>query len=134
MARSPIASTRDVVPACGTQLRVVGQITVYPAGVRFPASVKVELAGVPKSQGSRQSSQVAKVPDIRTGFGAPAGGWVEPSRSPGRNASLAELNTSGSRVVTNVAGWPASIAARLNANGCGPRKAVPDELKTFMLM
>ncbi len=35
--------------ACGTQLRVVGQITVYPAGVRFPASVKVELAGVPKS-------------------------------------------------------------------------------------
>jgi hypothetical protein len=37
-------------------------------------------------------------------------------------------------VVTNVAAFPASIAARLNAKGCGPRKAVPDELKTFIDM
>ena len=59
---------------------------------------------------------------------------MDPSRSPGRIASFDGLNTAAFRVVTNVAGWPASIAARLNANGCGPRKAVPEELKTFMLM
>jgi hypothetical protein len=74
------------------------------------------------------------VPDIRNGSGAPAGGAVEPSRSPGSIASFAELNTAEFRVVTNDAGEPASIAARLNANGCGPRKAVPAVLKTFMLM
>jgi hypothetical protein len=33
-----------------------------------------------------------------------------------------------------VAGLPVSIAARSKANGWGPRNAVPDELKTFMLM
>ena len=35
-------SSRDVVPSCGTQLRVAGQSSVYPAGVRFPPSAKVE--------------------------------------------------------------------------------------------
>jgi hypothetical protein len=74
------------------------------------------------------------VPDIRNGFGAPAGGAAEPSRSPGSIASFAELKTDELRVVTNVAGVPASMAARLNANGCGPRNAVPAELKTFIVM
>jgi hypothetical protein len=37
-------------------------------------------------------------------------------------------------VLTNVAGLPASIAVRSKANGCGPRKAVPLVLNTFMLM
>ena len=72
--------------------------------------------------------------ETTNGAGEPAGGVVDPSRSPGRIASFAELKTDASRVVTNVAGWPASIAARLNANGCGPRNAVPAELNTFMLM
>jgi hypothetical protein len=33
-----------------------------------------------------------------------------------------------------VAGVPASMAARSSANGCGPRKAVPEALKTFIAM
>ena len=89
---------------------------------------------MPKSTWKRHSFQVAAVPDIRKGFGAPAGGAVEPSRSPGSIASFDGVNTAAFRVVTNVAGEPASIAARLKANGCGPRNAVPDELKTFIVM
>jgi hypothetical protein len=49
---------------------------------------------------------------------APAGGRMEPSMSPGSSApTLVESRP----VVTNVADVPASIAERLNANGCGPR-------------
>ena len=33
----------------------------------------------------------------------------------------------------NVAGVPASIAARSNAYACGPRNAVPEALKMFAL-
>jgi hypothetical protein len=36
--------------------------------------------------------------------------------------------------LTKVAGAPVSIFARSKAKGCGPRKLVPAELKTFMLM
>ena len=64
--------------------------------------------------------------------GAPAGGGVFPSRSAGRYAS--SVDPPVIPVVTKVAAFPTSIAERLNANGCGPRNAVPDELKTFMLM
>ena len=54
------------------------------------------------------------------GSAAPEGGGVEPSRSAGRyGSSLALDGVVGT--VMNVAGEPASIAARLNANGCGPR-------------
>ncbi len=86
--------------------------------------MKVEFAGVAKSTWKRQSGHVVELngPDIRNGFGAPAGGGVEPSRSAGSIESLSGSKTDGSRVVTNVAGFPASIAARSNANGCGPRK------------
>jgi hypothetical protein len=35
---------------------------------------------------------------------------------------------------TNVAGFPLSMAARLKANACGPRNAVPAALKTFIDM
>jgi len=74
------------------------------------------------------------VPDIRNGAGAAAGGCVEPSRSAGNIASLPGEKTAELVVVTNVAGWPASIFARSNANGSGPRNAVPAELKTFIVM
>jgi hypothetical protein len=96
--------------------------------------VKVEVAGVPKSAWNRHTFHVAASPDIRNGSDAPAGGSVEPSRSAGSMASFELLKTDGFLVVTNVAAVPASIAERSNANGCGPRKAVPEELKTFMLM
>ena len=68
------------------------------------------------------------------GSGAPAGGMIEPSRSAGSIASALLLKKAESRDVMNVPGEPASIAARLNANGCTPRNAVPPELNTFMLM
>jgi len=89
--------------------------------VRLPPRVKVDVAGALKLTWKRQSFQVGSVPDIRNGAGAPTGGSVVPSRSAGMIVSLTELKTAGARVVTNVAGLPASIAARLNANGCGPR-------------
>jgi hypothetical protein len=34
----------------------------------------------------------------------------------------------------NVAGTPASIFVLSKANACGPRKEVPEELNTFMLI
>jgi hypothetical protein len=113
---------------------VAGHSAVYAAGVSVPPTVNVEFAGVPKSTWNRQSGHVEAWPDIRNGAGAPAGGCVEPSRSAGSIASFALEKTEGSRVVTKVAGSPASIAARSNANGCGPRKAVPAALKTFIVM
>ena len=64
------------------------------------------------------------------GFGAPEGGVVVPSRSDGRIASSLELSKP---VLTKVAGLPASIAVRLNANGCGPRKELPELSNTFAL-
>ena len=64
-------------------------------------------------------------------LGAPAGGKIEPSKSPGSIAGNEELSIG---METIVAGRPASILARSIANACGPRKAVPEELNTFMLM
>src|ERR1700675_280851 len=123
MARSPIASRYEgaVTPTCGTQARVVGQRAVKAAGVSEPGEVKVELAGVVKSTWKRYSGQVELSPIAMKGAGEPAGGRVDPSRSAGSIPSLPLLKTAGSRVVTNVAVVPASIAARSKANGCGPR-------------
>ena len=42
-------SSLDVVPDCGTQLRVVGHSSVYPAAGAVANSVNVEFAGVAKS-------------------------------------------------------------------------------------
>ncbi len=98
------------------------------------ARVKVEAAGLPKSTWKRQRGHVALNPTSTNGFGAPAGGWFEPSRSAGKIASLLLLKIAGSVVVMAVPGEPVSIAARLNANGCGPRYAVPAALKTLSLM
>ncbi|TML52308.1 MAG: hypothetical protein E6G15_11110 [Actinobacteria bacterium] len=74
------------------------------------------------------------MPVLMNGFGAPAGGGLRPSRSAGMNWSLVGLKNDGSRKVMNVAGLPASMAARSKANGSGPRNAVPPELNTFMPM
>jgi hypothetical protein len=63
---------------------------------------------------------------------APLAGRVEPSRSAGKIAP-AELPI-GPTGLTKVAAAPVSIFARSKAKGCGPRKLVPLELKTFMLM
>ncbi|PYK40563.1 MAG: hypothetical protein DME49_00145 [Verrucomicrobia bacterium] len=52
-------------------------------------------------------------------FGAPAGGNVEPSRSAGKKGETEPPR--GPAGLMKVAGEPASIAVRLNANGCGPR-------------
>src|SRR6266542_4124846 len=125
MPRSPIPSSLALVPASGMQARVVSHRMVYAAGDKLPPSVNVELAGVTKSTWKRQSFHVVVLasPFPRNGSGAPAGGGVEPSRSPGRNASDVGAKKIGSLDVTNVAEVPAIIAARLNANGCGPRNA-----------
>src|SRR6266498_3546946 len=131
MPRSPSVSSVSPVPSCGTQ-DPPPQITEKGAGVSVAPSVNVEFAGTAKSTWKRYSGHVAFVPVLMNGFGAPAGGEFKPSRSAGMNWSLDGLKKAGSRNVTNVAGLPASIAARSKANGCGPRNAVPDELNTFM--
>src|SRR5215470_2842030 len=106
----------------GMQARVDGQSSVYAAGVRLPPSVKVELPGFAKSAWKRHTRQIAFSPDIRNGSGAPAGGGVEPSRSAGSIASLELVYTLFPMYLMKVAvGLPASIAARSNANGIGPR-------------
>jgi len=64
-------------------------------------------------------------------LGAPAGGKVEPSKSPGNIVGNEEPRIGMEMIV---AGRPASILVRSIAKACGPRRAVPVELKTFMLM
>jgi len=120
------------VPACGTQLRVFGQSTLNGWGVSEPALVNVELAGLAKSTWKRQTAQAAAFDPISVyGFGAPAGGGMDPSTSAG----MSWLSFGPSiPVLMIVAGSPASIAVRSMAKGCGPRKAVPDALKMFALM
>ncbi len=93
-----------------------------------PPSVKVELLGFVKSTWKRQSFQVGFVPISVNGFGAFAGGRIDPSKSAGMSWSSVGPSIP---VLTIVAALPASIAERSSANGCGPRKAVPDALKTL---
>src|SRR5919198_9220 len=132
MPRSPSVSSAAEVPSCGTQAPPP-QITEKAAGVSVPPSVNDELAGVAKSTWKRNSGHVAPTSSVRNGFGAPAGGGLLPSRSAGMNGSLPLLNQDGSRNVTKAGfGLPASMAARSNAKGCGPRKFFPPESKTFI--
>src|SRR5919197_517519 len=130
MPRSPRVSSTSPVPSCGTQAPPP-QITENGDGVSVAASVQVEFPGLAKSAWKRYSGQVAFVPAAMNGFGAPAGGGVEPSRSAGRNGLSDEVPRGAAM---KVAGLPAIIAARSNAKPCGPRNAVPDALNTFMLM
>src|SRR5215469_17215166 len=136
MLRSDSPSSSSGTPACGTQPRTpsvgTGQSWVNGSGVSEPALVNVELAGVAKSAWKRQTAQAeAFAPISVNGFGAPAGGWVDPSREAG----MSWLSFGPSMpVLMTVAGLPASIADRSSANGCGPRKAVPDALKMLKLM
>src|SRR5262245_34109660 len=90
--RSPMPSRKSPFGS-GIQARVDGQSSVYAAGVRFPPSVNVELAGLAKFGWKRQTRQIEFSPDIRSGSGAPAGGGVEPSRSAGSIASLEPVKT-----------------------------------------
>ena len=61
------------------------------------------------------------------------GGGADPSRSAGRKlGSLPPPLMPG--VMKVAAGLPASMALRSNTNACGPRNAVPEELKMFMAM
>src|SRR6516225_1709966 len=132
MARSPIASSPSLVPACGTQLRVFGQSTLNGWGVSEPALVNVELAGLAKSTWKRQTAQALAFDPISVyGFGAPAGGGMVPSMSAG----MSWLSFGPSiPVLMIVAGSPASIAVRSSANGCGPRRNEPVESKMLKLM
>src|SRR6266516_6637903 len=130
MLRSPSVSSVSPVPSCGTQDPPL-QMTLNGAGTRLPPRVNVEFAGLTKSAWKRQSFQVGFVPISVNGFGAPEGGWFDPSRSAGMSWSSVGPSMP---VLMIVAGVPLSIADRSIANGCGPRKAVPDELNTFMLM
>ena len=131
MLRSPSVSSVSGTPNCGTH-DPPPQITLNGFGMSVPARVKVELAGLTKSAWKRQSFQVAFVPISVNGFGAPEGGWFDPSMSAGMSWSSEGVSTRC--WLTTVAGLPASIADRSSANGCGPRKAVPDALKMLMLM
>ena len=132
MLRSPSVSSLSETPACGTQAPAEPpQTTLNGSGVSVPPSVKVEFAGVVKSTWKRQSFQVGLVPISVNGFGAPPGGRIDPSKSAGMSWSSVGPSIP---VLMIVAGLPASIAVRSIANGCGPRKAVPDALNTFMLM
>src|SRR5215469_1513230 len=132
MLRSARASSPSFEPSWGTQALVFGQSTVNGSGVSEPALVNVALAGVVKSAWKRQTAQAEAFDPISVnGFGAPAGGWVDPSREAG----MSWLSFGPSMpVLMTVAGLPASIADRSSANGCGPRKAVPDALKMLKLM
>ncbi len=132
MLRSPSVSSVSGTPACGTQDPALPpQITLNGSGASVPASVNVELAGLTKSAWKRHSFQVGFVPISVNGFGAPEGGWFDPSMSAGMSWSSEGVRTP---VLTTVAALPASIADRSSANGCGPRKAVPEALKMLMLM
>src|SRR5438034_502117 len=82
MLRSPSVSSGSGTPACGTQ-PPPPQMTLNGAGTMLPARVNVELAGLTKSTWKRQTAQVAFVPISVNGFGAPEGGWFDPSRSAG---------------------------------------------------
>src|SRR3954452_1969993 len=53
IGRSPMPSSRSVVPPCGTHERPRGQSWVKDAGARLPAKVNVEAAGLPKSTWKR---------------------------------------------------------------------------------
>src|SRR5438045_530793 len=103
MPRSARPSSRSAVPDCGTQLLVAGHSGVNAAGAMLLARVKVVLAGTEKSTWKRYSGQVALSLLASHGSGAPAGGRIEPSMSPGSNApTLVERRP----VVTNVADVP----------------------------
>src|SRR5579859_349442 len=128
MARSERVSSVLPVPDWGTQ---VPHSAVKAAGVRLLTVVKVLLAGVMKSTWNLYRGQVAPAV-LRKGFGAPAGGRMLPSRSPGNMKPSAVL--SGPAVVTKVAVVPASMAGRSKANGCGPRYLLPAALKTLSPM
>src|SRR5215472_15638464 len=132
MLRSPSVSSVSLVPACGTQFPAdPPQTTLNGSGVRVPACVNVELDGLVKSAWNRQIFQVGFVPISVYGLGAPAGGRIEPSKSAGMSWSSDGLSMP---VLMTVAGLPFSMSARSSANGCGPRKAVPDALKMLKLM
>src|SRR6476659_9523087 len=89
MKRSAIASRLVCGASCGTHARVVGQSIVNGAAGRVAASVKVVLPGTAKSAWKRKTlyAGVAAPGNSTNGLGAPAGGRLEPSKSPGRNAS-----------------------------------------------
>ena len=94
------------------------QSGVNAAGDMLAASVKVEFAGTAKSTWKRYSGHVPVLLEASHGFGLPAGGTIDPSRSPGRMKPMLEDIRP---VVTKVAAVPASIAERSSAKGCGPR-------------
>src|SRR5689334_19206197 len=132
MLRSPSVSSWSETPACGTQAPAEPpHTTLNGSGVRVPPSVNVEFDGFVKSAWKRQSFQVGFVPISVNGFGAPDGGRTDPSKSAGMSWSSVGVRMP---VLMMVAGRPFNIDERSSANGCGPRKAVPDALNTFVLM
>src|SRR5260221_5913412 len=113
MTRSLSVSSFWVVLGCGTHAKHVGANAATGSVV---GPVKVEFAGVVQSTWKRQSRRLF-VPNSTIGFGAPAGGGVDPSRSAGR--SPPSLVPSVKHCC--VAARPASILARSQAHISGPR-------------
>ena len=114
---------------------MVGQSCVKAAAAGVANSVNVELR-----RGREVDVEVVDpvrerraVGHSTNELGAPAGGRVLTVEIGGEVRLLASRPPVMPGVM-NVAGFPASIAARSNANGWGPRNAVPDELNTFMVM
>ena len=81
----------------------------YAAGARAPPSVNVLLAGTAKSTWNRKSCQFGTSSVLSQGSGAPAGGRIEPSRSPGSSAPQFGSCSPG---VMSAAAAPVSMAAR----------------------
>src|SRR5947207_4264084 len=127
-----MASRFVVHPNWGTQFRFPGQIRVKAAAAGLPTRLKVVLAGVTKSAWKSRTLYTPVPGNETKGSPVPAGGRMEPSKSPARKEGSEDPPVIPR--VTKVAAVPASMLVRSKAKAWGPRKAVPAELNTFMNM
>src|SRR5262249_39027842 len=117
-------SSRWLVPGCGIQVPP-RQASEKAAVGRTVGPVNVLLAGVVQSTWNFQTaSWFAAAPSATTGFGAPAGGRMVPSRSAGRRPQKAGL------VLKHcwVADAPVSMRAGSKAQTLAPWNTVPAAL------
>src|SRR5258706_9318785 len=106
MRRSPSESSFWAVPGWGTQLPPL-QARANEATERLTGPLREVFAGVVQSTWNRHRlSEFA--PMLSIGFGAPAGGGVAPSRSPGSRDPYVLLSWKHCWVAER----PASILAR----------------------
>src|SRR6476661_8060247 len=125
MRRSPIASSRVVVPGCGIQSCVVRQGEVNGATPALDVGpVKVEFCGLVKlTWNFQRNSALEPGSTLMTKLGEPAGGCVAPSKSEGSQLAYVEFTEVKLKCTSAGADAPASIALRSNAATSGPMNA-----------